>query len=234
MKAAITAENLVKYYNPGKENEVRALDGVSLTINQGDLVAIIGPSGSGKSTLMHILGVLDKAQRGSLFIGDVCVEKAPRRALPSIRAKEIGFIFQGFNLLPTLTATENVAEAALYAGASKREALQRARDILTEVGLGERLDNFPTQLSGGQQQRVAIARALINNPTILLGDEPTGELDSVNATKIMDLLVQLNKQKGQTIVLVTHNLDVAARCDIVVTMGDGKIASIKRKGGTHA
>ncbi len=233
MKPAIIATNLAKYYNTGKENEVRALDGVSFEVATGDLVAIIGPSGSGKSTLMHILGVLDKAQKGSLTIGDVIVEKAPRKQLPRIRAREIGFIFQGFNLLSTLTAVENVAEAAVYTGNSRRESLAKATKILEDVGLGDRLHNFPNQLSGGQQQRVAIARALVNNPTIILGDEPTGELDTVNAGKIMDLLVALNRDRGQTIILVTHNLEVAERCNTIITMRDGKIADIRRK-GNHA
>jgi putative ABC transport system ATP-binding protein len=228
MHYAISAHNLKKYYNRGKENEVRALDGVSFEVAQGDLVAIIGPSGSGKSTLMHILGVLDRPQSGTLSIGGVRIDTLRRRQLPRIRAQEVGFVFQGFNLLSTLSAVENVAEPGLYNGMSRREALDRAEMLMEQVGLSDRLDNFPNQLSGGQQQRVAIARALMNQPSILLGDEPTGELDTVNAAKIMDLLIELNRV-GQTIVIVTHNLEVAERCRTIVRMRDGTIESIDRR-----
>jgi ABC-type lipoprotein export system ATPase subunit len=226
---SIIAKNLKKYYNTGKPNEVRALHNVNLEVDEGDLVAIIGPSGSGKSTLMHILGILDQPQSGTLTVRGTEVAKVPRKALPQMRAKEIGFIFQGFNLLPTQTAIENVAEAAHYGGLSMRKAKEAATEVLTQVGLADRLDNFPNQLSGGQQQRVAIARALVNNPAIILGDEPTGELDSVNAEAIMDLLITLNKERGQTIIIVTHNREIAERCRTVVTMRDGEIASITTK-----
>jgi putative ABC transport system ATP-binding protein len=227
-KYAIHAESLRKYYNVGKQNEVRALADVSLDIEEGDLVAIIGPSGSGKSTLMHLLGVLDRPQSGKITIGGVRVDTLKRAELPRIRAQEVGFIFQGFNLLSTLTAVENVAEPAMYNGMNRRESLRLATELMEKVGLGDRLDNFPNQLSGGQQQRVAIARALINSPSIILGDEPTGELDTVNAAKIMDLLIELN-QAGQTIIIVTHNLEVAERCRTIVRMRDGNIESIEKR-----
>ncbi len=226
---SIIAHNLKKYYNSGKPNEVRALHNVSLEVGEGDLVAIIGPSGSGKSTLMHILGILDQPQSGTLTVRGTEVAKVPRKALPRMRAKEIGFIFQGFNLLPTQTALENVTEAAHYGGMSGRKAREAATEVLTQVGLADRLDNFPNQLSGGQQQRVAIARALVNNPAIILGDEPTGELDSGNADAIIDLLIKLNKERKQTIIIVTHNREIAERCRTIVTMRDGEIASITTK-----
>jgi ABC-type lipoprotein export system ATPase subunit len=229
MTNSISAQHISKYYNAGRQNEVRALHDVSLEIESGELVAIIGPSGSGKSTLMHILGVLDRPQTGSLTLRGTDITKLPQRALPLIRAREVGFVFQGFNLLSTLTALENVAEAALYAGKNTSEARQLAREILDKVGLSDRLNNFPNQLSGGQQQRVAIARALVNTPAILLGDEPTGELDSLNAKLIMDLLIRLNTEEGQTVVIVTHNQEVADRCRTIITMKDGAIETIKRR-----
>jgi len=216
--------DVAKIYHKGASNEVRALNGISLSIEAGDFTAIIGPSGSGKSTLMHILGALDAPTEGQVLINGTDISKTPLNKLHAIRAQQIGFVFQGFNLLPTLTALENVAEAALYAGKPKKQALAEATALLQQVDLGERLNNFPTELSGGQQQRVAIARALINHPSIILADEPTGELDTTNAQAIMDLLEEINQKSGQTVILVTHSEAVAARCRKTITIVDGKIS----------
>lgn len=226
----ITVENLTKVYNAGLPNEVRALAGVTLQIHEGDFTAITGPSGSGKSTLMHLLGLLDIPSGGKIVIKGADTAMIPKGKLHMIRGTEVGFVFQGFNLLPTLSALENVAEAALYVGVNRKESARQAKALLERVGLGDRLHNFPHELSGGQQQRVAIARALINKPSIVLADEPTGELDSKNAQAIMDLLEDVNRTNGQTVVLVTHSEAVAARCRTTISMSDGLIAEIRKKG----
>ena len=225
MKPLIVLENVTKYYGSA-ENEIKALDGISLTIMPGDLVAIVGPSGSGKSTLMHLIGALDVPTSGTVSIAGQEVGKLSRAELPKLRAHNIGFVFQGFNLLATRTALENVMEAAIYGGLSRRNAEEAALGMLEEVGLSDRSNHFPNQLSGGQQQRVAIARALVNKPGLILGDEPTGELDSRNAELIMELLLRLNRERAQTVVLVTHNPEVASLCRTVITVRDGKISDI--------
>ena len=225
MKPLIVLENVTKYYGSA-ENEIKALDGISLTIMPGDLVAIVGPSGSGKSTLMHLIGALDVPTSGTVNIAGQQVGKLSRTELPKLRAHNIGFVFQGFNLLATRTALENVMEAAIYGGLSRRKAEEAALGMLKEVGLSDRSNHFPNQLSGGQQQRVAIARALVNKPGLILGDEPTGELDSRNAEMIMELLLRLNRERAQTVVLVTHNPEVASLCRTVITVRDGKISDI--------
>ena len=217
---------LEKLYNKGLPTEVRALQKVDLRIEKGEFIAIVGPSGSGKSTLMHLLGLLDTPTSGVLRIDGEDVASIPRSKSHLLRAKKIGFVFQGFNLLPILTAIENVAEAALYAGTPKQAAFAKAEKLLTTVGLHDKLNNFPSELSGGQQQRVAIARALINEPSLILADEPTGELDSKNANAIMDLLETISKTSHQTIIIVTHSEAVAARCNTVITLVDGAIESI--------
>lgn len=231
MKSIVSLSHVSKVYGSG-ENEVRALDDVSLNIEQGDLVAVVGQSGSGKSTLMHIIGALDMPTSGSVSIAGRSVNALRRAELAPLRAKNIGFVFQGFNLIPTQTALENVMEAARYGGMPAQAARQRSREILENVGLADRATYFPNQLSGGQQQRVAIARALVNRPALILGDEPTGELDSKNAKAIMGILITLNREQGQTVVVVTHNQEIAVLCRTVVTVKDGKISEVVKN--SHA
>jgi ABC-type lipoprotein export system ATPase subunit len=221
--------DLVKVHAPGTPAEVRALGGVSFEIERGAYVAIVGESGSGKSTLMHVLGALDRATSGSVTLAGRNLARASRHELQLIRATQIGFVFQGFNLVPTLDASENVELAARYARRGRREARAEAERLLGEVGLRERLRHRPQQLSGGQQQRVAIARALVNAPALLLADEPTGELDTKTATAVLELLERFNRERGQTIVLVTHNPAVWSRCRTVITLADGRVTAIERR-----
>jgi ABC-type lipoprotein export system ATPase subunit len=227
----IVVRDLVKVHAPGTPAEVRALAGVSFEIERGGYVAIVGESGSGKTTLMHVLGALDRATSGSVSIAGRDLAHATRRELQRIRAAEIGFVFQGFNLVPTLDARENVELAARYARRDAREARQAAEALLAEVGLAERLQHRPQQLSGGQQQRVAIARALMNAPSLLLADEPTGELDTKTANAVLELLERFNRERAQTVVIVTHNPAVWSRCRTVITLSDGAITAIDRRGG---
>jgi len=222
MVPALTIDDVTRSYRIGTENYVHALRGVRLTVNPGEMVAIMGPSGSGKSTLMHIAGGLDAPSSGQTWIEQIRTDNLPDRALTRLRSKRVGFVFQGFNLLHTLTAQENVAVAAEYAGLPRRQAAQRARDLLGMLGLADRVDHRPSELSGGEQQRVAIARALINDPCILMADEPTGNLDSATSAEIMNLLSRVNAERGMTVVLVTHDPNVAARCGRVVQMQDGQ------------
>ena len=225
----IAVRDLVKIHAPGTPAEVRALAGVSFEIPRGAYVAIVGESGSGKTTLMHVLGALDRATSGTVLLAGRDLARASRPALQQIRAAEIGFVFQGFNLIPTLDARENVELAAHYARRSTTHARREAERLLGEVGLADRLRHRPQQLSGGQQQRVAIARALVNGPSLLLADEPTGELDTKTADAVLELLERFNRERGQTIVLVTHNPAVWSRCDTVITLSDGRIDSIERR-----
>jgi putative ABC transport system ATP-binding protein len=216
----IRTEDLVKVYNLGG-TEVRALDGVSLTIDEGEMVAVTGASGSGKSTLMNILGCLDRPDHGSYWLAGEDVSKLPKKRLAQIRNRRIGFVFQTFNLLPRMTAFENVELPLLYAGSAKH-VRDLAMDALKLVGLENRTHHEPNQLSGGQRQRVAIARAIVMNPAIILADEPTGNLDSRTGQEIMELFEQLHDQ-GRTIIIVTHEPSVAKRCERQVHMVDGKI-----------
>jgi putative ABC transport system ATP-binding protein len=219
----IDIQEITKVYAMG-ETEVRALDGVSLWIGAGEWVAITGPSGSGKSTLMNILGCLDQPTSGSYKLDGIEVAQMKDDALAAIRNRKIGFVFQGFNLLPRTTALANVELPLVYAGLTDRkERTQRSVDALTRVGLGDRIDHRPNELSGGQQQRVAIARALVGNPAIILADEPTGNLDSKSGAEIMDIFRSLHEQ-GMTIVMVSHDPDIAAQCERVVRIKDGVIA----------
>lgn len=218
---AIRAKNLHKYYDMG-ETRVHALRGVSVEIGFGEFVAIMGASGSGKSTFMNILGCLDKPSSGSYFLEGVDVSRHDKRALAHIRNQKIGFVFQGFNLLARTTAHENTELPTLYTKISKEEREKRAADSLAMVGLADRAQHFPSQMSGGQQQRVAIARALVNRPSILLADEPTGNLDSRTSVEIMDILQKLN-DGGLTIVLVTHEHDIAQFARRVLVFRDGTI-----------
>jgi putative ABC transport system ATP-binding protein len=217
----IQVEDVHKYYSLG-ETKVHALRGVDLKIEPGEFVAIMGSSGSGKSTFMNMLGCLDKPTSGRYLLEGTDVAQLDKRQLAAIRNRKLGFVFQGFNLLSRTTALENVELPTLYAHMDKAERFNRAKEVLQMVGLGERLDHFPSQLSGGQQQRVAIARALVNKPSILLADEPTGNLDSGTSVEIMQIFQELN-DAGLTIVLVTHEPDIAHYAKRIVVFRDGKI-----------
>ena len=222
----LRVENLHKYYELG-ETRVHALRGIDAEVERGGFVAVMGASGSGKSTFMNILGCLDRPSSGRYLLEDVDVSDLDKHALAAIRNRKLGFVFQGFNLLPRTTALENVQLPTLYTRISKAEREERARAALALVGLAERAGHFPSQLSGGQQQRVAIARALVNRPTILLADEPTGNLDSRTAVEIMEVLQGLNDQ-GLTIVLVTHEPDIAGFAKRILVFRDGRIRKDER------
>jgi putative ABC transport system ATP-binding protein len=213
--------DLVKVYRMG-DVEVRALDGVSLTVEEGEMVAIMGPSGSGKSTMMNIIGCLDQPTSGSYKIFDQEVSQISEREQARLRNREIGFVFQSFNLLPKLNALQNVELPLIYAGAGSKQRNEIAIQILNQIGLGDRMHHKPKELSGGQQQRVAIARALVNKPSLILADEPTGNLDSHSSVEIMAIFQRLNRQ-GITVVLVTHENDIAAYTKRIVRFLDGKI-----------
>ena len=220
----VDVRDVVKIHAPGTPTEVRALDGVTFAVRAGEYVAIVGESGSGKTTLMHVLGGLDRPTSGDVVVDGRSLARTSRRQLAAIRARAIGFVFQGFNLLPNLDARENVALAARYARRRGAEASARAERVLREVGLGDRMHHRPSALSGGQQQRVAIARALVNEPALLLADEPTGELDSRTAETVLELLSALNA-RGQTLIVVTHSEAVYRRARRVIRLADGKIVA---------
>ena len=221
----IKVENLTKTYWMG-DVEVQALAGVSFTVEDGEMVAIMGPSGSGKSTLMNVLGVLDQPTTGSYLIDDEEVADMKEAQMAEIRNRKIGFVFQSFNLLPKLTALANVELPMLYSGLfSRSEREDRAVAALTSVGLGDRVHHKPKELSGGQQQRVAIARSLVNDPTILLADEPTGALDTRSTEEILGIFQQLNVEQGITIIFVTHEPEVADHCRRLIRIRDGRIES---------
>ena len=227
MEDIIEIRNVCKTYHIGKV-EVRALDGVSLTIGKNEYVAIMGPSGSGKSTLMNILGCLDTPDSGTYTLCGEDVSRLKDDALADVRSRQIGFVFQSFALMPRLSALENVALPLLYAGVPRAERLERARKALTMVGLGERMEHDPGELSGGQKQRVALARALIGNPSIILADEPTGNLDSATSEEIMALFNDIHAA-GNTVILVTHSEQIAAYARRIICIRDGHIESdIKR------
>lgn len=227
-KTMIKATRLIKTYR-NDAIETKALDDVSLEIKDGEFVAIIGPSGSGKSTLMHILGALDKPTSGKYSLDDEEVEKMSEDELADIRNRKIGFVFQAYNLLPRTTALKNVILPMIYAGVEKKERLERAKKFLKMVGLEDRLEYTSSQLSGGQMQRVAIARALALNPTIILADEPTGNLASQQAEEIMDIFSKLNKE-GHTIILVTHEPTIAVRAKRTIVLKDGKVVEDRKNG----
>lgn len=221
MSTLVHIENICKIYNPG-ENEVRALDQVSLDIAIGEFVAIIGQSGSGKSTLMNMLGCLDIPTSGSYLLNGEDVSVLTDDELSDIRNKEIGFIFQGFNLIPNLTALENVELPLIYRGVSKKERRELSLKALDMVGLSNRIDHTPAQMSGGQQQRVAIARAIAAKPPVILADEPTGNLDSASSKEILQILKELHKD-GRSVILITHDNQIAAQAKRVIRIVDGKI-----------
>ena len=213
--------NISKVYKMG-DNDVVALNGVDLDIAEGEFVAIMGPSGSGKSTLMNILGCLDTPTTGSYLLDNEEVANLSEDVLAKIRNKKIGFVFQNFNLLSRISALENVALPLVYAGVSKTERINRAQELLKMVGLADRQHHMPNELSGGQRQRVAIARALVNNPKIIMADEPTGNLDTKSSVEIMAMFKELYK-KGKTIILLTHEPDIAENAKRIITVRDGKI-----------
>lgn len=219
----IHLDSITRFFRVGTET-VRALRGVSITINRGEFVALMGPSGSGKSTLMNLIGCLDTPTSGSYWLNGKDVSKLLDDDLAEIRNKEIGFVFQTFNLLPRLTALDNVALPMIYAGFPKNERSERAMDVLEQVRLTDRVKHKPNELSGGQRQRVAIARALVNKPSIILADEPTGNLDSVTSIEIMGLIEEIHKA-GNTIILVTHEEDIARHAHRIIRLSDGMVAS---------
>jgi putative ABC transport system ATP-binding protein len=228
MSALISVRDLTRTYVVG-DVRVPALRGVTLDIMPGEFVALTGPSGSGKSTFMHLLGCLDRPSGGDYHLNGRNVAALDKRALAGVRNREVGFVFQGFNLLPRTSALENVELPLLYGGKlNARERHARGVAALTAVGLGERLDHHPNQLSGGQQQRVAIARALVNEPALLLADEPTGNLDTRTSIEVMGIFQRLNAERGLTIVLVTHEPDIAEYATRIVAFRDGKVRSDAR------
>ncbi len=215
----LTAKNIHKRYGP-----VEVLKGVDIAINSGEIVSIVGPSGSGKSTLLHILGTLDKADKGEVFLENEIISHLQGNKLAGFRNKHIGFVFQFHHLLPEFSALENVCIPGWLASKSKTEVKQRAEELLEILGLSKRLENKPSQLSGGEQQRVAVARALINKPDIVFADEPTGNLDTANAKELHQLFFDLRKEFNQTFLIVTHNEELAQLSDRTLTMKDGKMS----------
>lgn len=220
-KEIIRLKNVCREYEMGN-SIVKAVCNVDLTIKKGDFVAIIGPSGSGKSTMMNLVGALDLASRGDIFLDGENIEHLGESELAQIRGKKIGFIFQTFNLIPTLTALENVALPMMFQNHDSEERKKRAKDLLLEVGLKDREKHLPGELSGGERQRVAIARALANNPEVILADEPTGNLDSQTGKELIEMFIKLNKQ-GRTIIMVTHDLELAKKAKHIVRLKDGRI-----------
>ncbi|MEM3010581.1 MAG: ABC transporter ATP-binding protein [Candidatus Bathyarchaeia archaeon] len=234
MATVLEAKDVHKSYRMGKVL-VSALRGVTLEIEEGEFIAIFGPSGSGKSTLLHILGGLDKPDKGDVFVDGINLATLDDNERADIRLHKIGFVFQFFNLLPRLTALRNVELPLSFADVPESESVRRAREMLELVGLKDRIYHRPTELSGGEQQRVAIARALINQPKIILADEPTGNLDTTTGWEIVRLMKRLNEEKRQTFVIVTHDPSVAETADRIIYLKDGSVEGIKRaKGGAFA
>ena len=223
MNAIIQLKEICKTYYMSSHN-LEVLKGITLNIHKNEYVALMGPSGSGKSTLMNILGCLDTANSGQYILNEQDVSKMPDDSLADVRNKEIGFVFQQFNLLPRLSAAENVALPLIYAGISKKERMERALEALKKVGLADRSHHKPNEMSGGQIQRVAIARAIVNNPSLLLADEPTGNLDSKTSVEVMEIFGKI-QEAGNTVVLVTHEEDIAAYAKRVIRLRDGKVES---------
>lgn len=225
MNTIIQLKNVTKEYPMGKVT-VRALRGVNLTLEKGKYVSIVGPSGSGKSTLLHILGCMDASTAGEVWVNGRQVSNLGERERNSIRAREIGFVFQSFHLNPILTVHENVAIALRFLGVDRQQAGRRAQGWLERVGLGDRLRHYPAELSGGERQRVAIARALAKDPGLVLADEPTGNLDSRTGTEVVALIREINRQSGATIVQVTHDREVAGMSDEIIFLRDGCVAAV--------
>ncbi len=217
--------NIIKRYYIGQPNELQILNGISLTVHEGEFVAIVGASGSGKSTLMNMIGALDKPTEGSYLLNGVDVSKLSDKQLSEIRNKEIGFVFQTFNLISRTNALKNVEMPMLYAGVSRKERSKRAMELLEMVEMEDRYTHKPNELSGGQKQRVAIARAMANDPSIILADEPTGALDSKTGRMVMDIFHKLHKKEGKTVVLITHSPELASETERIITISDGSIIS---------
>ena len=225
--AILQISDLHKRYNEGRSNEVHALQGVDLIVNKGDMMAIMGPSGCGKTTLLNMICHLDRHSGGRIIINDIDTDRLSDTKMTSFRRDNIGYIFQLFNLFPFLSAVENVETPLLLKGLKATVAREQAKMLLRDLGMGDRLYHSPSELSGGQQQRVAIARALINTPAIILGDEPTGDLDSTTSAEIMKLFRRINEINKETLILVTHNRWIAEKCDYIVHMSDGKVSNIE-------
>ena len=222
-KPLIEMKEIIKRYNIGTESEIEILHGIDLKIYEGEFVAIVGESGSGKSTLMNIIGVLDKQTEGEYYLDGIDIKNANEEEMNVIRNKKIGFVFQNVNLIGRTSALKNVELPMLYAGVPAEERTKRAKELLSKVGMASRANHMPNELSGGQKQRVAIARSLVNNPSIILADEPTGALDSETSAMVMDIFNDLNKNQGKTIILITHSKEIAEQCPRIVTIKDGEI-----------
>lgn len=223
VKPLIEMKEIIKAYNIGLESEIEILHGIDLKIYEGEFVAIVGESGSGKSTLMNIIGVLDKQTKGEYYLDGIDIKNANEEEMNVIRNKKIGFVFQNFNLIGRTSALKNVELPMLYAGVPAEQRTKRAKELLSKVGMESRMNHMPNELSGGQKQRVAIARSLVNNPSIILADEPTGALDSETSAMVMDIFNDLNKNQGKTIILITHSKEIAEQCPRIVTIKDGEI-----------
>lgn len=230
MREIIRLENICKRYFEGKDNELQVLTDINLTIHEGEFISIVGESGSGKSTMMNILGILDSPSEGKYFLDGADIKSNSQKTLSRIRGKQIGFVFQTFNLIGRTTARRNVEMPMMYAKVPRSERLERSKQLLEKVGMAERMKHHPNELSGGQKQRVAIARAIANNPSIILADEPTGALDSHTGRMVMDIFHDLHENEGKTIVLITHSKTLAEETGRVVTLKDGCIVE-DRKGG---
>lgn len=227
-KPIIECEKIVKRFYIGQPNELEILHGIDLTVNMGEFVSIVGESGSGKSTLMNILGALDRPTEGTYFLDGVDVGAGKDKQLSEIRNRQIGFVFQTYNLIARTTALSNVELPLLYAGVAKAERTRKAKELLELVGMQERMTHRPDELSGGQKQRVAIARAMANDPSIILADEPTGALDSKTGRVIMDIFHKLHEEQGKTIVLITHSNELANETERIITLRDGEITGIRK------
>lgn len=227
----LSMKNIVKSFEQGDGSELTILHDIDFTVYEGDFVSVVGQSGSGKSTLMNIIGLLDTPTSGEYYLGGVSADDMSDAELAYYRSANIGFVFQSFNLIGRISALKNVELPMMYAGVPRKERTERARKLLEQVGMGDRLDHQPVQLSGGQKQRVAIARALANDPAIILADEPTGALDSATGRLVMDLFHTLNREHGKTIVFITHNPELAEETSRVVTMTDGYLTEGNYLGG---
>lgn len=228
IKPIIECKKIVKRFYIGQPNELEILHGIDLTVNMGEFVSIVGESGSGKSTLMNILGALDRPTEGTYFLDGVDVGAGKDKQLSEIRNRQIGFVFQTYNLIARTTALSNVELPLLYAGVAKAERTRKAKELLELVGMQERMTHRPDELSGGQKQRVAIARAMANDPSIILADEPTGALDSKTGRVIMDIFHKLHEEQGKTIVLITHSNELANETERIITLRDGEITGIRK------
>ena len=230
-KTIIDMKGIVKKFYIGQPNELTILKGIDLTVEEGEFVSIIGQSGSGKSTLMNIIGALDRPTEGEYFLDGISINQAGDAQLSSIRNSKIGFVFQTFNLIPRTSALKNVELPMLYASMPKAKRTPRAKELLKMVEMDERMGHLPNELSGGQKQRVAIARAMANDPSIILADEPTGALDSATGRLVMDLFHRLHREQGKTIVLITHNPELAEETQRVVTIHDGRVVDVRPGNG---